>query len=1079
MSTDPGVTELVDLAAESGLATVSIAEDFVHGVVEMHLKIASRLRREGATLRSFQELERASSAAPMSPRLAAGLVSHGSAAGAQAAARSLLTGGLEEVEGAGRLAVLRQLARLAWRMGDLDEVRHIHSGILAQFPEDRRSRAALNAALARSGRWQELDASLKQETRLAIRRGQLKRASRSALRRARLWAEALADSGRAATCAQEAAECAEQAGDLQSAFPLRLLWLRSLSRAKARLGDLQEAAKAVLRMGERVSQSSSARSLVQELGLGREGTTPDERTPRRASSQSEWIAVADAAEVAGRKPEAAALLAAAVREGPDPVVAQRLEAHLIQRGAWRELASFYQDMLSQVTTNAERAKWAEKSAELLESEIKDVAGAASAWAEVASATGDPRAWAEQARLLGQRNEAAEPRTGQSQAERAKALVLQAREAHIHGDLGAARAHLEAALKVSPSYAEAAADLAELGALQGDLRPIRLLEQALTPLPRHAAGRGDLYRRLARLSDSRLRDAGLSRGCWLEVLAEFPHDEEASARLRALTRASGDDATLEQLLSEALARESSGARARQLRMELVTLLERGGRKGEALELLQHAVRIDPQHREGWLAYAERLMSLGHRDPEAAVALDHAARATEDPSRRLRLYQRLARFVRTRLGDEAAAKDYEQRAEVMVREAQGRGPPPPELLPGGPLVIPHRGLKPQSPSERQRLAAERASLDQLAPVEVYQESRDHIRIAPRVERQLRTLLGGPMLLPRPEHPNAAPPTSATRSKAGASFGPSPSRALEQERGALFEHVRNDPLDADRYRLLAEHFDTASDPARASLMLEIARALEGDPHAAPRSPRLILNAKDRAGLIYPSLRSGEGELLTLVGIALCRLNPSPSEGQEFQLGAGKGARPVADALLAAVRILGVRAPDVYVSDAAGPPLSVIFTTEARILVGKVALKKEIAGAELRFFAGRALFTLQPDLLVLRSLRRDQLSKGLALVSQVAQGKASPPEAKFFREQMSAQAWDRFKQLAAALGPQLDLASLAEAARHSSNRAGLVVCGGIAPALASLRAKKALPHEITELVRFAASERYLQLRNRNLPKA
>jgi ribosome maturation protein SDO1 len=37
---------------------------------------------------------------------------------------------------------------------------------------------------------------------------------------------------------------------------------------------------------------------------------------------------------------------------------------------------------------------------------------------------------------------------------------------------------------------------------------------------------------------------------------------------------------------------------------------------------------------------------------------------------------------------------------------------------------------------------------------------------------------------------------------------------------------------------------------------------------------------------------------------------------------------------------------------------------------------------------------------------------------------------------------------------------------------------AIASLRAKKALPSEMTELIRFAASERYLQLRNRNLPR-
>ena len=285
-----------------------------------------------------------------------------------------------------------------------------------------------------------------------------------------------------------------------------------------------------------------------------------------------------------------------------------------------------------------------------------------------------------------------------------------------------------------------------------------------------------------------------------------------------------------------------------------------------------------------------------------------------------------------------------------------------------------------------------------------------------------------------------------------------------------------------MLAEHFDMASDATRSSLMLEIARALEGDPHAAPRTPRLILNATDRAGLKHPSLRGEGGELLGLVGVALCRLSPARGKdagtNHEFNLDAGKGARAVADALLAAVRILGVRSPDVYLTEEPGPPLGLVFTTEPRILVGKLAVKKEVSDAELRFFAGRVLFTQQPDLMALRSLRREQLLRGLVLVTQVVEGRASPAETRVFRDAIPARAWERLKTLIRAVGTRVDLAQLTDGARHSANRAGLVVCGGIAPAIASLRAKKALPSEMMELVRFAASERYLQLRNRNLPR-
>jgi hypothetical protein len=220
----------------------------------------------------------------------------------------------------------------------------------------------------------------------------------------------------------------------------------------------------------------------------------------------------------------------------------------------------------------------------------------------------------------------------------------------------------------------------------------------------------------------------------------------------------------------------------------------------------------------------------------------------------------------------------------------------------------------------------------------------------------------------------------------------------------------------------------------------------------------------------------------VALCRLNPSRGKeagtDDEFHLDAGKGARGVADALLASVRILGLRSPDVYLSEDPGPPISLVFTDEPRLIIGKLAVKKEVTDAELRFFAGRALFTLQPELMALRNLRRDQLLRGIVLVSQVAEGRGSPAETKHFRDAVPERSWERLRQLVRKMGPRLDLSALSEGARHSVNRAGLVVCGGIAPAIASLRAKKALPSEMTELIRFAASERYLQLRNRNLPR-
>ncbi len=1210
MSTeDQGATTLLDLSGESRLETVRTDAYLgeVRGVVSMHLLIASRLAREGSPLQGFQELVRASRAVPMNARLAAALVTSSLVARTQPAAQRLISEGVDDSEGDERLDVMRQLARLARRTDNLETAQEVLSTILAEKADDRRARAVLNALLARRQRWEELDASLEKETKELLRRKQLKAASRSALRRARLWAETLDDPARAALRAMQAAQYAEQAKDLPSAFLLRLLWLRNLHRATAPGRALEEAARLVLSLGERVGQSASARALVEELDIGpwatertvnsvettpvvgivdsQSGETP---APRRRSTQLELVAVAQSA---GSKPEAAAILAAAVREGPDPQAAQKLEAHFIQRGAWRELANFYRDALQRSTQKPDRARWGEKLAELLESELDDVDGAARAWAEVAAATGDSRAVSEQVRLLAQKKDAtgvrealdAGVKQAQAPAERARAHVLRAEESLSRREVAAARGDFEAALKSVPGHVEAAAGLAELSAMEGDFAPMRVLEQSLAKSHKRTPGRGDLFRRLARLADT-ARDAKLSRTAWTEVVAELPGDEEASARLAALTRAAGDDVGLEQLLLGDLAREPRGPRARMQRMELVTLLERSGRPVEALEALKQAVRAEPGHREAWLSYAERLIADGTRDGEAAWALEHAATATDDPAQRLRLWQRLARFSRERLQDVTRAETYEKRVEKMQRELMQNAPPPstepsPVLgvaLPGGPLVIPSRRTVKRRPSGAQLTDEQQRAFEALASklgarVEPHVPSREHVRVAPHVAKQLasesllvprpvrkdaplaepirggaasvkslppvrssvveeeedtpvgatpepvvpetpwvesadvtpppaeevrsdeveipdeRERQRGPVPRPRPvdeERRTAEVPVELGDPEVGmpSSFGPSPARALNEERQALFERVRSSPLEPDGYKLLAEHFDTANDAGRSSLMLEIARALEGDPHAAPRSPRLILNAADRGGLKHPSLRGEGGELLSLAGVALCRLNPvrgkDAGSDEEFHLDAGKGARSVADALLAAVRILGVRSPDVYLTAEPGPPLALVYTGEARLLVGRQALRKEVSDAELRFFAGRALFTLQPELMALRSLRREQLLRGLVLVSQVAENRASPGETKLMRDVIPPRAWDRLRLLVRAVGTKLDLAALTEGARHSANRAGLVVCGGIAPAIASLRAKRALPSEMIELVRFAASERYLQLRNRNLPK-
>jgi hypothetical protein len=149
-------------------------------------------------------------------------------------------------------------------------------------------------------------------------------------------------------------------------------------------------------------------------------------------------------------------------------------------------------------------------------------------------------------------------------------------------------------------------------------------------------------------------------------------------------------------------------------------------------------------------------------------------------------------------------------------------------------------------------------------------------------------------------------------------------------------------------------------------------------------------------------------------------------------------------------------------------------------MAVRSRIALPELRFFAGRALFTQNPDLLALRSLSEEQLDQGLeALETALHGGKMMRAEARALREALPLKQVPRLRELYERNAQLLDLQRLAEGARHSANRAGLVVCGAVGPAILALRAKKALETEVVELVRFAASERYLDMRHRTLEGA
>jgi tetratricopeptide (TPR) repeat protein len=317
---------------------------------------------------------------------------------------------------------------------------------------------------------------------------------------------------------------------------------------------------------------------------------------------------------------------------------------------------------------------------------------------------------------------------------------------------------------------------------------------------------------------------------------------------------------------------------------------------------------------------------------------------------------------------------------------------------------------------------------------------------------------------------------RARGGTGASKVPPPEPPQAEPAVFQQVREHPLEAALYFEIAEYFEERGDSPRAVLMREIADALEGREGPPPRPPRQPLSADDRSGLRHPLLRTPPGELLACVGLALCSLYPAQGRAagtqEPLRPDLGVGVPATLEALAATERLLGVQAPEVVLSEDNGPPFSIVYAGRPRVLVGKQAVRQQLPAAELRFYAGRALVCLGPDLLALRSLKKDQVLRGLAQLSGVLKGgPASSPEARVVYGTLQPRQLERASALFAAATRQFDVSALSDAARDSANRAGLIACGAVGPAIMALRLKRALEREVAELVRFAASERYFQL--------
>jgi hypothetical protein len=1005
--------------------------------------------------------------------------------------------GLEEALPAAPAALEALLHRhLAWlhrHEGKLEEARlHLYQR-LADAPGSQRDLIALSWVLGREGRAQEREQVLGRLAREWTQRGPPQRAARAHLERGRLLAQDLHDLSRASLAFGQAAARFHAAQRPEDATAARALSLWGLVQAQAPTQAIAEAVRLLVQEGRAQGREPEAQRVAQGIERGGDAAAGKLAALGAAAEKRRSHRVAIAIWEAASECEPGSVT------WPEQLV--RLFTHL---QSWAELAEHYRRCAAR-SANAEllamRANWLTKRAQLLEDRLGDPHGAAQAFGEAFAVLGEPDALRAQLRLIHARHgaagaEAALDRavsTAQTSPAKATALRVRARLLADARRFGAAASDLSRALSLAALDPDSAQLWVECRAEEGDRAAVEQLWTAGEGLPRGAA-KAARFRRLARLCLWPLNDTDRALLAWRRVLESAPGDAEAEDKLSQAAHVQHKPDELVALLRARIQRAGRGPEARAARHELAQALQKQGLADEAFTAWQEAARAEPSDAQAQLALADGYAARG-KPEEAALALENAAQGLDEPGAQAQVWERLAAFYRDVLQAPERAVAAERRARMAGQPSRAR---PRSLVPAD-LARPAESTQrlPELPgaSPFPFLASVVTPVpgplelpDAVAQVSLSSgpEPTATPTRKPRVPRKATPV------------PDGEPPRESTRTSRSRPGTRTEPRRRRSRTGAvpvspavsfvpliraapaeLLVAMEANPLDPMVHFELADHFDGAGDVLRSTLFIEVGQALQGDPDAEPLTPKGTLSAADQASLRHRDLKGPAIDALVLVGEALCAQAAGRARGEPFAMNAGRGAPAVAQSLLDCVRLLGQRAPDVVVGSNEGPPVELQHAEPVRLSVGRLAIRKELSAAELRFHVGRELTSLSPELCALRLLTPAQLTSGLQRAAQALLPDKLPSSAaqalKDLRERVGAKRRVRFLELVQPLADTpLDWGPLVLAGRLSAYRVGMVTCGGVAPALRALISLKAPPEERADLVRFAISDRMVTYRAR-----
>ncbi|UJR78735.1 hypothetical protein [Sandaracinus amylolyticus] len=416
-----------------------------------------------------------------------------------------------------------------------------------------------------------------------------------------------------------------------------------------------EAASQLVELYRRAGRDEDA---LRALTVASQGLPPNERIPRLREMVGALRARGDE--------EGAVASARQILEidASDAEALALVEEHLRKRGEWAPLRELLLGAARMPGLSVEaRTQRLREVAALSERRLQDAEGAIGAWKGVAALDpSDREARAALVRLL----EATErwddlvqvlEREALSTLEPQQKAEVYRRLAAIHrdrrGDLEEAMSALRNLRDLVPTDAAGRDALCDVllaaGAFTEAIPMLKTrIEQA------DGAHRAALCRSLARVLEERMSDEEGAFSAWARVLEDEPGDPEALARMEAIDERAGNADRLLTTLSYRADVEDGPERAatytRMGRIAAETLRD----LAQAGEFYARAHELAPRD-EAILDALCDVYDRSERFKDLVVLLRERARLEEDRAMRAALYRRIARTLRERVGNEAAAAE----------------------------------------------------------------------------------------------------------------------------------------------------------------------------------------------------------------------------------------------------------------------------------------------------------------------------------------------------------------------------------------------------------------------------------------